>query len=132
MKPDAFYKPNILGGAIEYDIDLRNVKCGCNASLYLFQAGKKAGPAGDYYCDANNENGNWCPEMDMMEANKHAFRMTPHKCDAPNAQGEIFNCDRGGCGKSIYSIDPKAYGPGSEFRIDTKKKFHVSISFNKV
>jgi hypothetical protein len=132
MKLDAFYQPNILGGAIEYDVDLKDVECGCNAALYLFKAGKHAGPAGDYYCDASNGNGSMCPEMDMMEANKHAFRITPHKCDAPNAQGEIFNCDRGGCGKSIYSIDPKAYGPGYQFRIDTNKKFHVSISFNKV
>jgi len=68
--------------------------------------------------------------MDMMEANKYAFRMTPHKCDA-HTDGSYFSCDRGGCGKSIYSIDPQAYGPGSKFRIDTNKKFHVSISFNK-
>ena len=75
------------------------------------------GPQGDYYCDANSGNSQSCPEMDMMEANKHAFRLTPHKCQEKD--GQYFNCDRAGCGKSIYSVDPLAYGPGSKFRINT-------------
>jgi hypothetical protein len=57
MKSDAFYSPSILGGSIEYDVDLKDVGCGCNAALYLVQAGKHAGPSGDFYCDANNVNG---------------------------------------------------------------------------
>lgn len=84
---------------------------------------------GDYYCDANKGEGSWCPEMDMMEANKYAWRTTPHKCDAPNSNGHYYNCDRGGCGKSIWSVDPRAYGPGSNFRINTNYPFHVKLEF---
>ena len=35
MQADGFYKPSILGGAIEYDVDLKDVDCGCNAALYM-------------------------------------------------------------------------------------------------
>lgn len=86
---------------------------------------------GDYYCDANQVGGNFCPEMDMMEANKYAWHTTPHKCDAPNSNHHYFNCDRGGCGKSIWSVDPRAYGPGGQFRINTNAPFHVKMEFNE-
>ena len=64
--------------------------------------------------------------MDIMEANQYAWHMTPHKCDTP--QGKHYpSCDRGGCGKEIYQMDPNAYGPGDNFRIDTRQKFHVEV-----
>ena len=76
------------------------------------------GQDGDFYCDANDVGGNWCPEMDIMEANMFGWRTTPHKCDAP--QGKHFNnCDRGGCGKSLEQIDRHGFGPGSQYRINT-------------
>ena len=37
MQSDGFYHPSILGGAIEYDVDLKDVECGCNAALYMIQ-----------------------------------------------------------------------------------------------
>jgi len=33
--PDMFYSPNLLGGSIEWDMDLSQAGCGCNAALYL-------------------------------------------------------------------------------------------------
>jgi len=109
MDPNHFYQPDLLGGSIEYDIGLNDVDCACNAAFYMVSSPGKdtngnfnAGPAGDYYCDANNVGGQWCPEMDIMEANKYAMRMTPHKCDSPNSKGHYYNCDRGGCGKSLH------------------------------
>ena len=74
--PGMYYAPNLLGGSIAYDVDLSQAGCSCNAALYLVgmpardRAGDYlAGPAGDYYCDANDVDGSWCGELDIMEAN---------------------------------------------------------------
>ncbi len=86
----SYFKPNLLGGSVEWDVDLSNHECGCIAAFYLVSMpGKDA--AGDLwmetdgwgYCDANQVSGNWCPEFDLMEANKWSWASTPHKCDLP-------------------------------------------------
>ena len=48
-----------------------------------YNGGGKPDPTskGTYYCDANAVDGVYCPEMDIMEANRFAFAVTPHKCD---------------------------------------------------
>ena len=33
--PAKFFMPNLLGGSIEYDVDLSQAGCSCNAALYL-------------------------------------------------------------------------------------------------
>ena len=139
MDPNGFYRPGLVGGSIEYDIGLSQVDCRCNSAFYMVSAPAKnedgsfnPSSGGDYYCDANNVGGAWCPEMDIQEANKYAFRMTPHRCDAPNSKGHYYNCDRGGCGKSIYEAAGRnAYGPGGQYRINTNNWFHVKIDFVK-
>ena len=101
--PDNFYGVNLLGGSIEYDVDLSQSGCSCNAAFTLVYLPAKdekgnpsAGPFGTYYCDANNINNQWCPEFDIMEANTYAWRTTPHKCDPPNSNDHFYNCDRQG------------------------------------
>ena len=32
---DTYFKPNLLGGTMEYDVDLSRVDCGCVAALYV-------------------------------------------------------------------------------------------------
>ena len=88
------------------------------------------------YCDANQVGGFWCPEFDMMEANKHAFHVTGHKCDQPSqtSEGLVYdNCDRGGqCTLDVLKNDDEYdYGPGSEFTIDTRSTFHVRTDFHE-
>ena len=137
LDPHGWYIPNLVGGSIEFDVNLSQAGCSCNAALYLvsmpgYNANQDEDPSsgGDYYCDANNVGGVWCPEMDIMEANSYAWHTTPHHCDAP--QGKHYtNCDRGGAGKSIHSQDPNAYGPGSQYKINTQNQFHVKQDFNE-
>ena len=68
--PNELFRPNMLGGYLEYDIDLSQVGCGCITALYGVSM-----PAPDNvtdpfkYCDANQVGGHWCPEFDVMEAN---------------------------------------------------------------
>ena len=84
----------------------------------------------DYYCDANQVGGVYCPEMDIMEANQYAFAITPHKCDNP-VNKHYYYCDRGGCGRTVYKLDKNAYGPGSQYTINTLQKFNVKTEFIK-
>jgi len=68
-----------------------------------------------------------------MEANRHAFHSSGHKCDAPTPNGVFNNCDRGGqCSLDVVHIRPdRAYGEGSQYRINTEMPFHVKTEFHK-
>ena len=54
LDTSSYYKPNLLGGSMEYDVDLSLVSCGCVSALYTILM-----PAIDNtddpfkYCDAN-------------------------------------------------------------------------------
>ena len=131
LDPHGWYVPNLVGGSIEFDLDLSESGCGCNAAFYLvsmpgYDANQHEDPSSgqDFYCDANNVGGVWCPEMDIMEANTYAWHTTPHTCDAPDGK-HFSNCDRGGDSKEIFNQDSSAYGPGEDFKINTLKPFHV-------
>ena len=94
IDPNAYFKPNLLGGSIEFDVDLSNSKCGCLTALYMIVMPDSANYGDPFqYCDAASVGDHMCPEFDMMEANKYAFRTTAHKCD--NWSG-YSNCDRNG------------------------------------
>lgn len=132
--PQDFFQFKVLEKTLSYTVDLSKVGCGCNLAVYMIQEPAK-NPAGlptvgtcpdssPYYCDANKVCGQWCPEMDIMEANTKAFQSTPHACDAPTGIGHYGNCDRSGCGKSTRDI-PNSYGPGANFQIDTTRPFDV-------
>lgn len=136
LDTSAYYKPNLLGGTMEYDVDLSMVSCGCVSALYtVLMPAVDNGSDPFKYCDANKVGGHWCPEFDIQEANRHAFKAVGHKCDAPNANGVYGNCDRGGqCTIDVYYENRdggKAYGFGSEFTINTEKPFHVRTDFHE-
>ena len=73
--------------------------------------------------------GTWCPEIDLLEANRDALQVTPHKCDPPNSQGYYSSCDRGGCAQNTYKLDPNAFGPGGQYTIDTTRTFVINTTF---
>ena len=72
-----------------------------------------------------------CPEFDVMEANKYAWRTTSHKCD--NNSGSYSNCDRNGqCETDVLLDKPSGqYAPGSTTGIDTNLEFHVKQDFHE-
>lgn len=131
------YSPGLplLGRSLTYTVDLSTVSCACNAALYLtympaYDANNAPTPtsSNDYYCDANEVSGVYCPEMDVMEANSAAFQVTPHKCASP--QGRYFpTCDRGGCGVNSNRVDAQGYGPGGGYTIDSTRAFNVTTVF---
>ena len=134
FSPDMFYRMNLLGKRLIFDVDMSGVGCNCNGALYLVsmpaynsQQQLQPGKNGEYYCDANQVGGTYCPEMDVMEANKFAMASTAHTCqyDPPHYYP---SCDRGGCGMNVLNVDFSGYGPGKS-RIDTNKPFTLSVSF---
>lgn len=109
---------------------------------------------GSGYCDAqcpklpffngtvnNGVLGACCNEMDIWEANGRATGFTPHPCSVDSIGGCTGSdrtsdcgfegvCDQWGCGFNPYALGrPQYYGAGSDYAIDTTKKFTVSTRF---
>merc|ERR1711951_83866 len=128
--PFIYWQAPLLGNHISYTVDVSNVGCHCNSAFYFVQmpgydAGQNviAGPGGDYYCDANHVNDNWCPEYDTWEGNRETVNVQLHTCDyvAPNYYP---HCDGGGCGTNACDGIAGQYGPGRT--IDTNQPILVS------
>ena len=133
LGPDSFYQVPLLGRRIKYDVDLSQVGCNCNGALYAismpaYNSAQQLVPGknGEYYCDANQVGGVYCPEMDIMESNKYAMASTPHTCQY-QAPHYYPSCDRGGCGTNVLDVNYNGYGPGKT--IDTNKPFTLSVAF---
>ena len=132
-----FFDVDLSGASVEFDVDNSEHDCGCFNTIYTVSmpgidaAGKPDMIDGYYYCDANAVGGELCPEMDLMESNKYAFQTTPHQCDEPDKLGHYSKCDGAGSAQnSVTVLGEKDYGPGSDYKIDTTKSFHVKIDFN--
>ena len=81
--PNNYFKPNLLGGYMEFDTTLANSECGCVLAMYMvsmpahnedgsYREGEKA----QYYCDANFVGGAFCPEYDIRTT--HIFALTKY------------------------------------------------------
>lgn len=133
LTPDSFYMMPLLGKRFAFDVDLSQVGCSCNGALYAvsmpaYNSAQQPNPGrwGDYYCDANDVGGTWCPEMDIMEANKYAMASTAHTCQYQPPH-YYSSCDRGGCGTNVLNVNGGAFGPGKT--IDTNRPFTLSVAF---
>lgn len=116
----------LLDRTLAFTVDLSAASCGCNAAVYLVSMAQNAEPGtcgGDRYCDANAVCGVRCTEIDLLEANVHAFHTTAHTPEDGDGKGN-------GIGGSFGTdfIPPANYGPGSDV-IDTSKPFRVSVYF---
>ena len=137
MNPETIFKPKLLNGYMTYDVDLSTISCGCVAALYVsLLPGKNSvgeyEPSGDglYYCDASRVDGNFCPEFDIMEANKHSWRSTHHACVDP-VNGHYTNCDGSGqCHVGHTEWSENEFGPGGSV-IDTNHPVTVRVDFSE-
>merc|ERR1712216_251255 len=111
-----------LGKRVQYDVDISTVGCetdtgnGQNGAFYLvaMPASEPGSDSGDYYCDANDVNGEWCSEIDIQEANLGGWHTTAHTC---NYQGfSSTNCDRAG---SVQDFTAAEYGSGKPLDMST-------------
>lgn len=133
ISPNSFYEMPLLGKRFTIDVDMSDVGCNCNGAVYFvtmpaYNSGQQPQPGtdGTYYCDANKVGGTYCPEMDLMEANKFAMASTAHTCQYVPPH-YYSSCDGGGCGTNVLDVDQGGFGPGK--RIDTNRPFTLSVSF---
>ena len=134
VDPQSYFRANLLGGGVKYDVDLSKAGCGCITALYNVLM-----PAVDNYSDpfkycGANHKGGLCPEFDIMEANKWAFRATGHVCDAPNSDGIYERCDASGpCNVDVLrDADSNSFGPGSSYKINTELPFSVKQVYHEL
>lgn len=133
LSPNGYYNMPLLGKRLTFDVNMNQVGCSCNGALYFvtmpgYNSAQQPAPGQDkdYYCDANDVGGTYCPEMDVMEANKFAMASTAHTCQYQPPH-YYSTCDRGGCGMNVLNADASGYGPGK--RIDTNRRFTFSVAF---
>lgn len=61
---------------MEFDTNLAHSECGCVLAMYMVSMPARnsdgsynSGEKGQYYCDANEVGGTFCPEYDIIETN---------------------------------------------------------------
>jgi len=118
----------LLGKTLTYTTDMSGAGCGCNAAFYLVSMRQNDKPSGcsDHYCDANNVCGVSCAEIDLQEANQHAWHSTLHTATDHGGVGGGYGGGSGWNGPRDFSA--QQYGIGAKC-IDTSKPFQVAVSF---
>jgi len=119
----------LLNKRLQFSVDLAGAGCGCNAAFYLvsMKQNPKESMCSDYYCDANSVCGVACDEIDIMEANQHAFHSTLHTLHDNSGVGGGF----GGGGPNWNGprdFTAEEYGLGGRC-VDTARPFQVAVEF---
>jgi len=81
FEPTKYFKPNMLGGVFEYDVNMYKAYCNNVSHIYTVlmpDSGNKLDPFG--YCDGIGYGGRWCPEFDIMQANMYGFQVSASSC----------------------------------------------------
>jgi len=129
FEADMYWQVPLLNKHFSFNLDLSNVECQCNGAAYFTSMpAANPGDGGDYYCDANYVNGNWCPEYDIMEANMYTMASTMHTCKGEG--GAWDSCDRWGCQVNAYNMDHDMMCPDDRCTINTNKPFSISFFQN--
>ena len=135
FEPGMYFDFPLLDHRLQYTVDLSKVGCSCNAALYFlkmpgYDASQQPDPSDwkNYYCDADQVAGEFCPDMDVAEANRYTMASTAHKCDKPEGK-HYSNCDKVGCGTNMYDTSPTAMCPEEKCTINTQKPYTHQIDF---
>eukprot|EP00475_Leptophrys_vorax_P001046 TRINITY_DN1054_c0_g2_i1.p1 TRINITY_DN1054_c0_g2~~TRINITY_DN1054_c0_g2_i1.p1 ORF type:complete len:313 (+),score=67.81 TRINITY_DN1054_c0_g2_i1:40-978(+) len=92
---------NLLGGSVEFDIDLSNVRTGVNANIYTISPPGMGSSAfdGSKYCDGARTDNTWCVEVDWIESNGNCGGATTlHTVEGPGNNG----CTAWGCRNTYH------------------------------
>jgi len=115
---------NLLGGSVEFDIDLKNAHTGVNQNFYTVSPTDLGGKAYETskYCDGQEPKGRWCMELDLLESNGDCGGATTLHTANHAKQG----CNRGGCQATFK------YPGGSnlKFKAEWNDKGEMTINLN--
>ncbi len=130
--PDIFSVFFLKGKTLKFTSDISQIGCSCNTGMFLMSGTVDPGKYGNYHCDATMINGEFCWEMEIMEANRFAMQSTAHTCDQlPGKDSKISQCDHNGCGTNVYDLNTEAVCPFPHCIIDTSQPFDTSITFGE-
>eukprot|EP00408_Alexandrium_pacificum_P042168 CAMPEP_0171237666 /NCGR_PEP_ID=MMETSP0790-20130122/43082_1 /TAXON_ID=2925 /ORGANISM="Alexandrium catenella, Strain OF101" /LENGTH=326 /DNA_ID=CAMNT_0011704021 /DNA_START=77 /DNA_END=1057 /DNA_ORIENTATION=+ len=117
-----------MGKSLRWTTDMAGAGCGCNAALYLtsMRQCSETSQCFDHYCDANNVCGVRCAEIDLQEANMHAWHSTLHVLDDGSGVGAGYGGGDTWNGHRDFTMED--YGPNS-MCIETTKPFQVEVAF---
>lgn len=85
---------NLLGGSVEFDLDLSGVPAGVNANIYTISPKVTGGAfsSGDY-CDGAENDKPWCTEVDWLESNGNCGGATTlHTIPGPGMGCTAWGC----------------------------------------
>ena len=81
--PSDYFTVNLLGGSLEYDVDLSQTGCNCITALYgARMPAADDNATGQKYCDASGTEGSYCPTFNFMKANQYGWLTTTHSCSS--------------------------------------------------
>lgn len=94
---DYYFKPQLLGGSVEFDMDLSGSGCGCQTMLQLLgmpgldttgelRLDRKDIP----HCDWRGKNKAKCPEWRLHEANTYGFIASTATCEYDEDAPHLF------------------------------------------
>eukprot|EP00475_Leptophrys_vorax_P029225 TRINITY_DN426_c0_g1_i1.p1 TRINITY_DN426_c0_g1~~TRINITY_DN426_c0_g1_i1.p1 ORF type:complete len:256 (-),score=55.08 TRINITY_DN426_c0_g1_i1:60-827(-) len=107
---------SLLGGSVEYDMDVSQAHTGCNADIYTISPSNLGTAAFDQskYCDGAKTGSGFCVEVDWIESNGNCGgASTLHTVPGPGNDG----CTAWGCRETYY--------------YNGRTSFHMKISYGE-
>ena len=121
----------LLNRALQFEVDLSKVGCGCNAAVYLVKMPERPNEYTSAYCDIAGVGGSEaCLEIDMVEGNAKALQATLHTTTARGWDGRSCNAD--GCAANVGKTEEsqRLFGPApGPHGINSSKPFTVTATF---
>eukprot|EP00935_MAST-01C_sp_MAST-1C-sp1_P002170 g2170.t1 len=119
---------NLLGGSMEWDMDVSGVKDGVNTNFYT-SSPAKPNCGGACYCDIQKSPAGKpsCMELDFTENNGRCALATTLHTFATDGKPNNANCDRWGCASEM-----KLPGTTLHFKADVGMDGTVVVSINGV
>ena len=103
------YKHDYLGGSVTFDVNVKEVGCGCAAGVYLAALNDETCGWGAVEPNTTPQ----CATIDLMEGNTQGWHAGALPCENGSCETE------GRCRTAADMVGEQAYGPGSDFYIDT-------------
>jgi len=92
---------NLLGGTVEFDINLGGAQSGVNANIYTISPTFSGSSfVQNDYCDGQKSGSQWCPEIDWIESNGNQCGQTTYH----TIQGTGSGCTAWGC-DAVYNYN---------------------------